>query len=316
MFGREARLPVDLCFRASDDESDEKSHYQYVDSLKRDLQRAYQLASQSAEKSHLRNKRAYDQKVSLQNIQEGDRVLLRNLGLRGKHKLESRWGSTPHVVVSKLPNLPVFQVGPEGRKGGARTIHRDHLLPIGQSVRIPKGQSEEEVPKRPKTRSTRTGNRQLKTKPKEQICEVTESSSDVESNRPRRNYRDCINSLLKRQATVEREFESSEEEVVRDFSPERSADESETGRDDPESQVETDESSDSETDLEVSRGPVRATKTKPSSKQKPDRVLRPRSTEKRQVKPVLRLTYDEPGKASEQPITIVHRGIINQLGKK
>lgn len=206
-------------------------------------------------------------------------------------------------------------MGPEGRKGGVKTIHRDHLLPIGQSVRIPKSQSEEEVPKRPKTRSTRTGNRQLKTKPRDQICEVTDSSSDVESDRPRRNYRDCIDSLLKRQyATVEREFVSSEEDVGRDVSPERSADEGETGRDDPESQVETDESSDSE--VEVSRGPVRATKTKPSSRHKPDRVLRPRSTEKRQVKPVLRLTYDEPGKASEQPITIIHRGIIIKLGKK
>lgn len=27
MFGREAKLPVDLCFRASSDESKEKSHY-------------------------------------------------------------------------------------------------------------------------------------------------------------------------------------------------------------------------------------------------------------------------------------------------
>lgn len=75
-------------------------------------------------------------------------------------------------------------------------------------------------------------------------------------------------------------------------------------------------SSESGTDLEVSRGPVYVPKAKPSSKPKPDRVLRPRSTEKRQVKPALRLTYDEPGKASEQPITIVHRGIIIKLGKK
>ena len=133
------RLSIDLCFRASDDESDEKSHYQYVNSLKRDLQRAYQLASQSAEKTHQRNKRAYDQKVSLQNLQEGDHVLLRNLGLKGKHKLESRWGSTPYVVVGKLPNLPVFRVTPEGGSRGVKTIHRDHLLPVRQSARISQG---------------------------------------------------------------------------------------------------------------------------------------------------------------------------------
>ncbi|KAG5260494.1 hypothetical protein AALO_G00309360 [Alosa alosa] len=62
MFGREARLPVDLCFETSKDGTEERNHFQYVESLKRDLQRAYQLASQAADKTHLRNKRAYDQK--------------------------------------------------------------------------------------------------------------------------------------------------------------------------------------------------------------------------------------------------------------
>lgn len=95
MFGREAKLPVDLCFKALSDKSEENIFFQYVESLSSDLQRAYELASQAAEKTHLCNKRAYDQKISLQNIQGGDRVLMRNLGLKGKHKLESRWGSTP-----------------------------------------------------------------------------------------------------------------------------------------------------------------------------------------------------------------------------
>lgn len=118
MFGREARLPVDLFFETSKDGTEERNHFQYVESLKRDLQRAYQLASHAADKTHLRNKRAYDQKVRFQNIQEGERVLLKNLGLKGKHKLESRWSSIPHVVVGKMPNLPVFRVRPEGGRGG------------------------------------------------------------------------------------------------------------------------------------------------------------------------------------------------------
>jgi hypothetical protein len=160
MYGREARLPVDLCFETSKDGTQGRNHYQYVESLKRDLQRAYKLASQASDKTHLRNKRAYDQKVSFQNIQEGDRVLLKNLGLKGKHKLESRWSSIPHVIVGKMPNLPVFRVKPEGGQGGVRTIHRDHILPIGQSVRIPVDQACEETPVRPRTRLTRTRHRQ------------------------------------------------------------------------------------------------------------------------------------------------------------
>uniref|UniRef100_A0AAQ4QQF4 Gypsy retrotransposon integrase-like protein 1 n=1 Tax=Gasterosteus aculeatus aculeatus TaxID=481459 RepID=A0AAQ4QQF4_GASAC len=87
MFGREARLPVDLCFNTTQPGSQERNHYQYVESLKRDLQRAYELACQAADKTNLRNKRAYDQKVSFQSIEEGDRVLLKNLGLKGRQGL-------------------------------------------------------------------------------------------------------------------------------------------------------------------------------------------------------------------------------------
>lgn len=316
MFGREARLPVDLCFRASGDESEEKSHYQYVEGLKRDLQRAYELANLSAEKTQLCNKRAYDQKVSLQNIQEGDRVLMRNLGLKGKHKLESRWGSSPYVVVGKMPNLPVFRVRPEGGRGGVKTIHRDHLLPIGPSLRIPTGQSGAEAPARPKMRETNIRKMKHTSKPKECLGEAAESSSEVESDRPGRSYRDYLDSPLKRRATiVQGEFASSDEEIVRDISPQHSDHEGGTDGDDPRSRVETEaEVSDSESELEVSRNLIRTARAKPSSDTKPYRELRPRTTEKRQVKPVLRFTYDEPGKASEQPITIVHRGIIIKLG--
>ncbi len=38
--------------------------------------------------------------------------------------------------------------------------------------------------------------------------------------------------------------------------------------------------------------------------------------EKRRVKPVVKLTYDEPGRSRDQPLTIVHRGVIIQIGKK
>ena len=72
---------------------------------------------------------------------------------------------------------------------------------------------------------------------------------------------------------------------------------------------------DSETDMDARRKTPMAPKVRLSPKTKINRVLRPRLTDKRQIKPVLRLTYDEPGKASEQPRTIiVHRGIIIKLG--
>ncbi len=52
MFGREARLPVDICFGISPDGVNEVAHSQYVINLKKDLKHAYQLAREEADKVH------------------------------------------------------------------------------------------------------------------------------------------------------------------------------------------------------------------------------------------------------------------------
>lgn len=36
---------------------------------------------------------------------------------------------------------------------------------------------------------------------------------------------------------------------------------------------------------------------------------------KRAIEPTIRLTYDEPGKSSDRPLTIVHRGLVIKIGK-
>ncbi len=87
LFGREARLPVDVCFGTFPDGKGANNHRQYVERMKSDLQRAYQLAMETAQKSQQRNKRMYDRKVKHQTLAVGDRVLMRNLAVTGKNKL-------------------------------------------------------------------------------------------------------------------------------------------------------------------------------------------------------------------------------------
>lgn len=85
---------------------------------------------------------------------------------------------------------------PEGKKkGGVKTIYRDHLLPIGPSMRMPKGQSGKEVAVRPKMQATNTRKMKRLTKPIEHFCEAAEFSSEVKSDRPGRSYRDDLDSL-------------------------------------------------------------------------------------------------------------------------
>uniref|UniRef100_A0A667WTY7 Integrase catalytic domain-containing protein n=1 Tax=Myripristis murdjan TaxID=586833 RepID=A0A667WTY7_9TELE len=152
MFGREARLPVDICFGVSDKSEKSVTYQQYVTKLKADLHKAYQLATEAADKNHKRNKRAHDKLVKDQVLEEGDRVLLRNYGVTGKHKLKDKWRSMPYIVVGKMPNLPVYQVKPERGTGVVKTVHRNHLLPIGYLVRLPSEDDELESSQKPGTR--------------------------------------------------------------------------------------------------------------------------------------------------------------------
>ena len=63
------------------------SHSPYVEKLKKDLQSAYERATKSATQVHLQNKRNYEKVMRNQVIVKGYRVLLKNLCLKGKHKL-------------------------------------------------------------------------------------------------------------------------------------------------------------------------------------------------------------------------------------
>ena len=131
MFGRQPRLPIDLAFKIPVNNSNKKSHSQYVQTLKTNLQESYDLARKNAAKVAERNKTRYDKRVTESPIDLGDRVLVRNVRLRGKHKLADKWDSVVYIVVNRAGELPVYTVKPEGRDGPLRTLHRDLLLPCG-----------------------------------------------------------------------------------------------------------------------------------------------------------------------------------------
>lgn len=81
-------------------------------------------------------------------------MLLKNLGLKEKHKLQASWSPFCYTVVGKLPKLPVYKVKPEKGSGGVKSVHQDHILPNGQLVRLPK--TDCNPPTRSKTRISAT----------------------------------------------------------------------------------------------------------------------------------------------------------------
>lgn len=131
MFGRQPRLPVDLAFGLPYQDGPRQSHSEYVNHLKTNLKESYLLASRGMSKSAERNKARFDKSVTHCSLEIGDRVLVRNVRLRGKHKLADKWESEVYVVVSQAAELPVYTVRPERKDGPLRTLHRDLLLPCG-----------------------------------------------------------------------------------------------------------------------------------------------------------------------------------------
>lgn len=133
MFGRQPRIPIDLLLGVSEEIQAEAAKYDtYVDKLKGRMTEAYRLAANTSAKLKERHKERYDHRTRGATISPGDRVLRRNTGYTGPHKLEDTWSSEIYVV-REQPDLttPVYKVVPEGKSGPTKTLHRNMLLPVG-----------------------------------------------------------------------------------------------------------------------------------------------------------------------------------------
>ena len=114
VFGRLSRLPIDIMFGLKPPTS---TYPEYVKQWRSAMDKAYELASTNASKSTATSKNQYDKKVRHAVLQEGDRVLVRNLSERnGPGKLRSYWEDI-HVVVRQKGDMPVYVVQPEKGNG-------------------------------------------------------------------------------------------------------------------------------------------------------------------------------------------------------
>jgi hypothetical protein len=113
MLGWHPRLAIDAFLGVTSD-SPVKDHITYVSSLEKRLKFAYKTAAKVAE-----------------NLQKGDRVLLKKVGFKGKHKLENKWKRDPYIIESQPDtDIPVYVLTPEHRRSRKVTVHRNMLLPL------------------------------------------------------------------------------------------------------------------------------------------------------------------------------------------
>ena len=136
MYGRLPRLPIDILLGIREDVEHESLEYEtYIGKLRDRLSDAYKLAASCVSNQLERQKQAYDRKKTLSNatLESGDRVLVKQVGFQGPHKLANRWSDEVYLFVDK-PNfdIPVYRVQFESLTGPIRTLHRNMLLPVGQ----------------------------------------------------------------------------------------------------------------------------------------------------------------------------------------
>ena len=134
MFGREPRLPVDIMFDLDSSDVDTVDESKFVSELRKQLEYAYALVSANQDSASCKGKANYDKRVRGAILVVGDRVLLRNVGLRGKQKLADKWSSDVYIVVGQPDtDLPVYSIQKEGSREKVKVVHRNLLLPLGST---------------------------------------------------------------------------------------------------------------------------------------------------------------------------------------
>jgi hypothetical protein len=68
----------------------------------------------------------------------GDRVLVKIVAFKEKHKLANKWEQEPYKVLGQhIPDIPVFTVQRKDGEGRKRNLHRNLLLPVGDIRETP-----------------------------------------------------------------------------------------------------------------------------------------------------------------------------------
>ena len=131
MFGRSPRLPIDYALNHNVEE--QSSNYStYMENFRKRLVDTYNLASKHVKDAQHHQKKNYDIRARAAVLEVGDRVLVKALAFQGPHKLANRWEEEPYIILTQPnPDVPVYVVKPENGIGRTRTLHRNHLLPIG-----------------------------------------------------------------------------------------------------------------------------------------------------------------------------------------
>ena len=135
MFGRQARLPVDIMY-GTGEHDEAQSPCEYATTLKQRLTSAFTLVRERLKTTHQRQKALYDQKIHGNPYHQGTLVWLHVpfTGRRGSRKLYHPW-TGPYKVVKQLSEATYRIQKLHGRRQ-RKVVHFDHLKPCPANMRL------------------------------------------------------------------------------------------------------------------------------------------------------------------------------------
>lgn len=127
MFGQEPRLPIDFLLGQVQDPLGGSVH-EWVREHQTRLQIAFDGAREKLRLAAARRKANHDQHVNDAPLAEGQLVLLRDYGVRGRQKIQDQWCPTTHVVMqAPREGGTVYTVAPVGQLTKIKRVHRSLL---------------------------------------------------------------------------------------------------------------------------------------------------------------------------------------------
>ena len=135
MFGRQARIPVDLMYGTAEPES-VNSYGEYATRLQESLTSAYEIARRSLGKKQERQAELYNKKMHGEPYEVGALVWLLNPQIpRGKSKKLHRWWTGPFKVVKKLSEV-TYRIQHVSNRAKRLVVHFDRLKQCNPNVRL------------------------------------------------------------------------------------------------------------------------------------------------------------------------------------
>ena len=179
MFGRNARLPVDIMFPTEKPAADHVTYGEYAKTMKETMEKAFHTVRDHVGDKQERQKQFYDKKCHGQPFQTGDLVWLHSTVIpRGQaKKLYHPW-TGPWKVVKPLSEAVYRIKGPSGSKQRRMIVHFDRLKPCQKGTEFVTLQSRTPVSKNTDSMTKELNSNGLK--PNQFVAERIDDDDDAD----------------------------------------------------------------------------------------------------------------------------------------